>query len=237
MVRFFPLLIVSVTLLSQGPTSIFKRDTSVQQIRNSDLFKARRAVLEAKDQVIGKSGTPAPGAEQQVLDAQNAAAQIERSAPAPVALPASPDDVSRLSKVVTDLMNSAKDDAGAAGIWATIFGVGTLLSGAAAAGLSGFQMNKQAAIASALVVLFSGMPKFLSFPNQAIYNRTIANTSYRLLNNMTLDSNMTTIEYESYRRQFEILADYKANVYPSSGDVALTTDSLMKDLAAAVVTK
>jgi hypothetical protein len=92
--------------------------------------------------------------------------------------------------------------------------------------------NTAAAVASALVVVASGIPKLFPIHQRAVYYRTLTNQSYSLIGSLQIPYQMSAAEYDDGVSRLKVLDDYRATKYPETADVDTTTQDLFKELIA-----
>lgn len=123
--------------------------------------------------------------------------------------------------------------AAALALWLVLGAVGC---GLASAVFSLLAWNRAAAAASAFVVVLGGAPKLFPVQQRADYYQTLTSQSYGLLNSLELPYQMTIAQYDDGVARLKILMDYRTNQFPAAGDVAGTTQQLLRELTAAVTT-
>src|SRR4029077_1572523 len=104
--------------------------------------------------------------------------------------------------------------------------------GALSSFLSLSKWPKIAAIASALVVIATGIPKVFPIHDRAVYYRTLTNQSYSLMGSLQIPYQMTAAEYNDGAARLKVLDDYRGTKYPETADIDTTTQDLLKELNA-----
>jgi hypothetical protein len=90
---------------------------------------------------------------------------------------------------------------------------------------------------SRLLLRVVGVPKVIPINQRAEYYRALFGQSSTLLIQSQLRLHPTTADYNEFVNDINVLSDYETNKFPSGGDVAANTESLIKDIAAASVTQ
>jgi len=81
-----------------------------------------------------------------------------------------------------------------------------------------------------------GVPRVIPI-NQRADITVPCSASSSLLVQSQLRLHPTAADYNEFVNDINVLSDYETNKFPSGGDVAANTESLIKDIAAASVTQ
>ena len=199
------------------------------------IVRTRAAVLNLQDLITkSNSPTPDPAAQKQLEDAQRAAAAAAKDA-APVAgapMFVSPDQRKHLMDLVTEFYQEVSLQAKHASAWEIAMVASAIVLGALSSFLSLSKWPKIAAIASALVVIATGIPKVFPIHNRAVYYRTLTNQSYSLMGTLQIPYQMTAAEYNDGAARLQVLDNYRGTKYPETADIDTTTQDLLKELDA-----
>jgi hypothetical protein len=240
-----------VALAMQAPPALHLRTIHVNpevQAAQSQAVDARKRLLIVNENVqkaIAKAETDkspaaqadAAKAQQQVASAQNAAEDATKKATAVQAQPVTAQDWKQIQNVLQTYKNRYESSMDHYGVLATTL----LLAGivlAAASAIAGFMRKSIAAgIVSIIVTCVVGVPKVIPINQRAEYYRALFGQSSTLLIQSQLRLHPTTADYNEFVNDINVLSDYETNKFPSGGDVAANTESLIKDIAAASVTQ
>ena len=199
------------------------------------VLKLQDMVLKANEQAKTDPAAQqqAKEAQQKLEEAQKAAAVVKQAAPPPEGpkfVP--PDQRQHLMNLVSSFYQEVKQAAKGASAWEVTVIISIVALGLLGSVLSILKKNTAAAIASALVVVASGMPKLLPIHERAVYYRTLTNQSYSLMGSLQIPYQMTAAEYDDGVSRLKVLDDYRATKYPETADVDTTTQDLFKELIA-----
>jgi hypothetical protein len=238
-------------LAMQAPPALHLRTIHVNpevQAAQSQAVDARKRLLIVNENVlkaIAKAETDkspaaqadAAKAQQQVASAQNAAEDATKKATAVQSQPVTAQDWKQIQNVLQTYKNRYESSMDHYGVLATTL----LLAGivlAAASAIAGFMRKSIAAgIVSIIVTCVVGVPKVIPINQRAEYYRALFGQSSTLLIQSQLRLHPTTADYNEFVNDINVLSDYETNKFPSGGDVAANTESLIKDIAAASVTQ
>jgi hypothetical protein len=224
--------IQQLTKVNNVPPAITARIVQTQ----GQVLKLQDMVLKANEQAKTD-----PAAQQQAKDAQQkleeaqkaaeaAAKQATPSPDAPKFVP--PDQRQHLMNLVSEFYQEVKQAAKSASAWETALIISLFVLGALGSVLSFLSKNKAATVVSALVVIVSGIPKFIPVHQRAVYYRTLTNQSYSLMGNLQIPYQMSAAEYDDGVSRLKVLDEYRATKYPETGDLDSTTQDLFNDLNA-----
>ena len=199
------------------------------------VLKLQDVVLKANEQAKTDPAAQqqAKEAQEKLEEAQKAAAAAKQTAPSPEGpklVP--PDQRQHLMDLVSAFYQEVKQAAKSASAWEVTVIISIVALGLLGSVLSILKKNTAAAIASALVVVASGMPKLLPIHERAVYYRTLTNQSYSLMGSLQIPYQMTAAEYDDGVSRLKVLDDYRATKYPETADVDTTTQDLFKELIA-----
>lgn len=231
------------------PITAQVNSAAIQQLRRvnpvspsvaAEIVRTRSAVLKWQDQATQTTGQPAPdpaaqqAAQRQLEEAQKAAEAAAKQAVVPPNTPmfVSPDQRKHLTDLVTGFYQEVKQQARVESAWEIATIAAVLVLGALGSILSIMKKSTAAAIASALVVVASGLPKLFPIHDRAVYYRTLTNQSYSLMGSLQIPFQMTTAEYDDGAARLKVLDDYRGTKYPETANVDTTTQDLLKDLNA-----
>ncbi len=201
----------------------------------NQVLKLQDVVLKVNEQAKTDPAAQqqAKEAQQKLEEAQKAAAAAKQTAPSPEGpkfVP--PDQRQHLMDLVSAFYQEVKQAAKSASAWEITVIISIVALGLLGSVLSILKKNTAAAIASALVVVASGMPKLLPIHERAVYYRTLTNQSYSLMGSLQIPYQMTAAEYDDGVSRLKVLDDYRATKYPETADVDTTTQDLFKELIA-----
>jgi uncharacterized membrane-anchored protein len=215
-------------------------ESEVAQNRATD---ARKQLLFAQEnalKVLTKAQTDsspavkaqADEAQKQVAAAQQAAEDAQKNAKALQAGAVSQQEWSQMQSVLqADRDRYETSMKRYSALAASLVLAGILL--ALVAAISGFLRKSIAAgILSIVVSGVVGVPKVFPISQRAEYYRALFGQSSNLLVQSQLRLNPTESDYNEFVRGINTLSDFETNKFPSSGDVAQSTESLIKDIAA-----
>ena len=173
-------------------------------------------------------------AQRKLEDAQKAAEAAAKQAVAAREAPkfVPPDQRRHLMDLVSGFYQDVKAEAKKSSAWEVFVIVSIVVLGLVGTILSILKKNTAAAIASALVVVASGMPKLFPIHQRAVYYRTLTNQSYSLMGALQIPFEMTGAEYDDGVSRLKVLDEYRATKYPETGDLDGTTQALFNDLNA-----
>src|SRR5229473_3341000 len=135
--------------------------------------------------------------------------------------------------LVSAFYQEVRQAAKSASAWEVTVIISIVALGLLGSVLSILKKNTAAAIASALVVVASGLPKLFPIHERAVYYRTLTNQSYSLMGSLQLPFQMTAAEYDDGVGRLKVLGEYRATKYPETADVETTTRDLFNALNAA----
>jgi hypothetical protein len=206
------------------------------------IVQTQGQVLKLQDMVLkaNQKAKTDPAAQQQAKEAQEkleeaqkAAAAVKQAAPSPEGpkfVP--PDQRQHLMDLVSAFYQEVQEAAESASAWEITVIISIVVLGLLGSVLSILKKNTAAAIASALVVVASGMPKLFPIHERAVYYRTLTNQSYSLMGSLQIPYQMTASEYDDGVSRLKVLDDYRATKYPETADVNATTQDLFNELIA-----
>jgi len=199
------------------------------------VLKLQDVVLKANEQAKTDPAAQqqAKEAQEKLEEAQKAAAAAKQTAPSPEGpklVP--PDQRQHLMDLVSAFYQEVKQAAKSASAWEITVIISIVALGLLGSVLSILKKNTAAAIASALVVVASGMPKLFPIHERTVYYRTLTNQSYSLMGSLQIPYRMTAAEYDDGVSRLKVLDDYRATKYPETADVDTTTQDLFKELIA-----
>lgn len=220
-----------------------------ETVKSAERLRVLRAeVLAQKDAVrqarqaapAGAAQSPAVRQEQEKLQEVEKAAQ-EAAREQATTVPAEPVYVDQeqrkhLVSLTERFHQEVKAEAKSAAALALWLVLGAVGCGLASAVFSLLAWNRAAAAASALVVVLGGAPKLFPVQQKADYYQTLTSQSYGLLSSLELPYQMTVTQYDDGVARLKILLDYRTTQFPAAGDVAGTTQQLLRELTAAVTT-
>jgi hypothetical protein len=201
----------------------------------NQVLKLQDVVLKTNEQAKTDPAAQqqAKEAQQKLEEAQKAAEAVKQAAPSPEGpkfVP--PDQRQHLMDLVSAFYQEVKQAAKSASAWEVTVIISIVALGLLGSVLSILKKNTAAAIASALVVVASGMPKLFPIHERAVYYRTLTNQSYSLMGSLQIPYQMTAAEYDDGVSRLKVLDDYRATKYPETADVDTTTQDLFKELIA-----
>jgi hypothetical protein len=224
--------IQQLTRVNTVPPAITARIVETQ----GQVLKMQDMVLKANEQAKTD-----PAAQQQAKEAQQKLEEAQKAAEAAAKQAASspegpkfvpPDQRQHLMKLVSDFYQEVKEAAKNASAWEVALIISIFALGLLGSIFSILNKNRAAAIASALVVVASGIPKLFPVHQRAVYYRTLTNQSYSLMGNLQIPYQMSAAEYDDGVSRLKILDEYRATKYPETGDMDGTTQNLFNDLNA-----
>jgi len=240
------------------PLMQFKAGLAIAEIHRTpsdaaavkDLGQAQRMVLIAHEQVQQTSekvqtNNTDPAAIKAAADAQKALEDAQKQAEqAAQKVAASPDQKTPAPdaqvKVLQDQLKVFRDHNEAQRSFnnklALMFIVSGIVLAFVTSACSFLKFTKVAGILSILAGSLVSVPKVVPVNERAEYYRVLSVQSYNLLLESQLEINPTLDEYNDTVRRLKILLDYEADKYPSSANVAQTTQDLVQDLQAAKTT-
>jgi hypothetical protein len=220
-----------------------KRLNTVPPAITEQMVQTRTQVLKLQDTVLNanEQAKTDPAAQQQAQEAQRkleeaqkaaeaAAKQIAASPEPPKFVP--PEQRQHLMDLVSTFYQEVKSEAKNASAWEVFVILSIVVLGLIGTILSILKKNTAAAIASALVVVASGMPKLFPIHQRAVYYRTLTNQSYSLMGSLQIPFQMSAAEYDDGVSRLKVLDDYRATKYPETADLDTTTQDLFKELNA-----
>ena len=240
--RLIPLLFSTLVCVTSAMAAV--NSAAIKQLRTLNavpapaaaaIVRTRAAVLNMQDLITKtNSPTPDPTAQKNLEDAQKAAAAAAKDA-APVAgasVFVSADQRKHLMDLVTEFYQEVSLQAKHASAWEIAMVASAIVLGALSTFLSLSKWPKIAAIASALIVIATGIPKVFPIHNRAVYYRTLTNQSYSLMGTLQIPYQMTAAEYNDGAERLKVLDDYRGTKYPETADIDTTTQDLLKELDA-----
>jgi hypothetical protein len=248
--KIIPLLLLASSCLA--PVLEAANSVAIQQLTRVNtvppaitarIVQTQGQVLKLQDMVLkaNEQAKTDPAAQQQAKDAQQkleeaqkaAEAAAKQAAPSPEApkfVP--PDQRQHLMNLVSEFYQEVKQAAKSASAWEVTLIISIFALGLLGSIFSILNKNKAAAIASALVVVASGIPKLFPIHQRAVYYRTLTNQSYSLMGNLQIPYQMSAAEYDDGVSRLKVLDEYRATKYPETGDLDGTTQALFNDLNA-----
>jgi hypothetical protein len=197
----------------------------------------QKAIAKAETDKSPAAQADAAKAQQQVASAQNAADDAQKKASSVQSQPVTDQDWKQIQNVLQTYKNRYESSMNHYGALATTLLLAGILLAAASA-IAGFMRKSIAAgIVSIIVTCVVGVPKVIPINQRADYYRALFGQSSALLVRAQLRLHPTTIDYNEFVDDINVLSDYETNKFPSGGDVAANTESLIKDIAAASVTQ
>jgi hypothetical protein len=240
------LLFVSVFAQAAPPSMAIQQLKIINTVPaavTKQMVQTRTQVLKLQDTVLkaNEQAKTDPAAQQQAKEAQRkleeaqkaaeaAAKQAPASAEAPKFVP--PEQRQHLMDLVSTFYQDVKSEAKNASAWEIFVILSIVALGLVGTILSILKKNTAAAIASALVVVASGMPKLFPVHQRAVYYRTLTNQSYSLMGSLQIPFQMSAAEYDDGVSRLKVLDDYRATKYPETADLDTTTQDLFKELNA-----
>jgi hypothetical protein len=249
MKQIIPLLWFACTCVA--PVVEAANSTAIQQLTKVNtispaitarIVQTQGQVLKLQDMVLkaNEQAKTDPAAQQQAKEAQEKleeaqkeAQAVKQAAPSPEGpkfVP--PDQRQHLMDLVSAFYQEVKQAAQSASAWEVAVIISIVALGLLGSILSILKKNTAAAIASALVVVASGMPKLFPIHERAVYYRTLTNQSYSLMGSLQIPYQMSAAEYDDGVARLKVLDDYRATKYPETADVDTTTQDLFKELIA-----
>jgi len=220
-----------------------KRVNTVPPAITARIVQTQGQVLKLQDMVLkaNEQAKTDPAAQQQAKEAQQkleeaqkaADAAAKQAAPSPEApkfVP--PDQRQHLMNLVSGFYQEVKQAAKSASAWEVAVIISIVVLGLLGSILSILKKNTAAAIASALVVVASGVPKLFPVHQRAVYYRTLTNQSYSLIGSLQIPYQMSAAEYDDGVSRLKVLDEYRATKYPETADLDSTTQDLFKELNA-----
>jgi hypothetical protein len=216
--------------------------TSASQVAQNQATNARKQLLSAKENALkiqlklATDSSPAVKAEaenaqKQVAAAQSVAEDTQKKSSALQAQPVTQDDWKQMQSV----LQADKDRFETSMKHYSALATSLVLAGillALVAALAGFLRKSIAAgIVSIIVSGVVGVPKVLPISQRAEYYRVLFGQSSSLLVQSQLRLNPTQDDYNEFVRNINVLSDFETNKFPSGGDVAQNTESLIKEIA------
>ena len=197
----------------------------------------QKAIAKAETDKSPAAQADAANAQQQVASAQNAADDAQKKASAVQSQPVTDQNWKQIQSVLQTYKNRYENSMNHYGVLATTLLLAGILLAAASA-MAGFMRKSIAAgIVSIIVTCVVGVPKVIPINQRAEYYRALFGQSSSLLVQSQLRLHPTTADYNEFVNDINVLSDYETNKFPSGGDVAANTESLIKDIAAASVTQ
>jgi hypothetical protein len=197
----------------------------------------QKAIAKAETDRSPAAQADAVKAQQQVASAQNAADDAQKKARAVESQPVTDQDWKQIQNVLQTYKNRYESSMNHYGVLATTL----LLAGivlAAASAIAGFMRKSIAAgIVSIIVTCVVGVPKVIPINQRAEYYRALFGQSSTLLVRSQLRLHPTITDYNEFVDDINVLSDYETNKFPSGGNVAANTESLIKDIAATSITQ
>jgi len=202
----------------------------------TQVLKLQDMVLKANEQVKTD-----PAAQQQAQDAQRKLEDAQKAAQAAKQAAAAapegsryvpPDQRQHLMNLVSGFYQEVKEEAKNASTWEVVVILSIVALGLGGSILSILKKSTAAAVASALVVVASGLPKLFPIHQRAAYYRTLTNQSYSLMGSLQIPYQMSAAEYDDGVSRLKVLDDYRATKYPATADVDTTTQELFNQLTA-----
>jgi hypothetical protein len=197
----------------------------------------QKAIAKAETDESPAAQADAANAQQQVASAQNAADDAQKKASAVQSQPVTDQNWKQIQSVLQTYKNRYENSMNHYGVLATTLLLAGILLAAASA-IAGFMRKSIAAgIVSIIVTCVVGVPRVIPINQRAEYYRALFGQSSSLLVQSQLRLHPTTTDYNEFVSDINVLSDYETNKFPSGGDVAANTESLIKDIAAASVTQ
>ncbi|MCL4796614.1 MAG: hypothetical protein KJZ84_18765 [Bryobacteraceae bacterium] len=231
-----------------GPTPL-PMASPPETVKSAERLRVLRAEVLAQQHAVRQARQAAPSEpglspdvrqeQAKLVEVQKAAQAAEREqATAAPAQPVYVDHEQRrhLVGLTERFHQEVKAEAKSAAALALWLLLGAIGCGLASAIFSLLAWNRPAAAASALVVVLGGATKLFPVQQRADYYQTLTSQSYGLLNSLELPYQMTIAQYDDGVARLKILMDYRATQFPSAGDVAGTTQQMLRELTAAVTT-
>ncbi len=239
-------LFVAVCMQAAPPTMAIqqlKRINTVPAAVTERIVQTRTQVLKLQDTALKatEQAKTDPAAQQQAQEAQRKLEEAQKAAEAAAkqapALPEAPkfvpsDQRQHLMDLVSAFYQEVKTAAKNSSAWEIVVIVSIVVLGLVGTILSILKKNTAAAIASALVVVASGLPKLFPIHQRAVYYRTLTNQSYSLMGTLQIPYQMSAAEYDDGVSRLKVLDEYRATKYPETADLDSTTQDLFKELNA-----